>query len=146
VAISIVIIVVSTILFVYWFRYTCILILSTRNARDYARQVAEVNGLNFVETQQQLATDRGRVEAYDGLHKSLDRDYEVISYLLRHAGTRSSDSLDEHLLRIDYQIMRLLYFLARPFSRASARQALIERASIVSHLASAMGERVALPS
>jgi hypothetical protein len=127
---------------VYWFRYTCVLILRTRNAHDYAQQVAEVNRLSFVRAHEQLALIQSRPDAYESLHKSLDRDYRVISYLLRHTATQGG-SLDEHMLRVDYQIMRACYYLAKPFSRSSARQALLERASIISHLANAMGERVA---
>lgn len=143
-AISIIIIVISTALFVYWFRYACVLILRTRATRDYSQQVAEVNSLSFVTAQEQLTSSIGREEAYDKLHQSLDRDYRVVSYLLRHAGTQGGRSLEEHMLRMDYQFMRACYFLTRPFSQSSARRVLIERASIISHLANAMGERVSL--
>ena len=143
-AISIIIIVISTILFAYWFRYTCVLILRTRNVRNYARQVAEVNHLSFLTAQQQLTATENREQAFDSLHASLDRDYRVVSYLLRHAGTQGGQSIEEHMLRLDYQVMRACYFIAKPFSPSSARQALLERASIISHLANAMGERVAL--
>ena len=34
--ISTLIIAVSAVLFLYWFRYTCVLILSTRTTRDYS--------------------------------------------------------------------------------------------------------------
>jgi hypothetical protein len=146
VAISIVIIVISTALFVYWFRYTCVLILRTRNARDYAQQVAEANHLSFVSTKEQLSQTQDKQEAFDRLHESLDRDYRVVSYLLRHAGTQTGQSIEELMLRLDYHIIRVCYYLARPFSAASARQALIERASIISHLANAMGERVSISS
>jgi hypothetical protein len=144
VAISIFIIVVSTVLFVYWFRYTCVLILKTRNAREHAQRIAEANHLSFVAAQQELAFAPQQSESLDNLHKSLDRDYRIVSYLLRHAGTQSGGSVEEHLLRLDYQMIRVCYYLARPFSRRSARRALVERASIISHLANAMGERVAL--
>jgi hypothetical protein len=144
VAISIFVIIVSTVLFVYWFRYTCVLILNTRNARNHAERIAEANHLSFVAAQQELAYAPQQSESLDILHKSLDRDYRMVSYLLRHAGTQSGASLEEHLLRIDYQMIRVCYYLARPFSRRSARRALVERASIISHLANAMGERVAL--
>ena len=143
-AISIIIIVISTILFAYWFRYTCVLILRTRNVRNYARQVAEVNHLSFLTAQQQLTAAENREQAFDSLHASLDRDYRVVSYLLRHAGTQGGQSIEEHMLQLDYQVMRVCYFIAKPFSPSSARQALLERASIISHLANAMGERVAL--
>lgn len=145
-AISIIIIVISTALFVYWFRYTCVLILRTRNVRDYAQQVADANHLSFVSAREQLSASQNREEAFDRLHQSLDRDYRVVTYLLRYAGNQTGQSIDEHMLRLDYQIMRACYYLARPFSAASARQALIERASIISHLANAMGERVSLSS
>lgn len=145
-AISIIIIVISTALFVYWFRYTCVLILRTRNTRDYARQVAEVNRLSFVTAEAQLAATQNKKETFDRLHDSLDRDYRVVSYLLRHAGTQSGQSIEELMLRLDYQIMRACYFITKPFSVASARQMLIERATIISHLANAMGERVSLSS
>jgi hypothetical protein len=144
VATSIFIIVVSTVLFVYWFRYTCVLILRTRSVRKYAHRVAQINDLSFLEAQQKLAAVPSPNETFDSLHQSLDRDYRVVSYLLRNAGTQSSESIEEHMLRLDYHIMRTCYFLAKPFSPSSARQALIERASIISHLANAMGERVAL--
>jgi len=146
VAISIIIIVISTALFVYWFLYTCVLILRTRDARDYAQHVAEVNHLTFLTAQQQLAAAQDRKESFDKLHESLDRDYRVVSYLLRHAGTQSGQSIEELMLRLDYQIMRACYYVSRPFSASSARRFLVERASIISHLANAMGERVAISS
>lgn len=142
--ISILIIVISTALFVYWFRYTCVLILRTRNPREYAQQVAKVNQLSFVDAREQLSAIQDRNAALDPLHRSLDRDYRVVSYLLRHAGTQNGQSIEEHMLRLDYQIMRLSYFVVKRFSRASAAQALLERASIIGHLANVMGERVAL--
>lgn len=144
-AFSIIIIVISAMLFVYWFRYTCVLILRTRDVRKYANQVAQVNHLAFPDTQKTLAAQPVfAAEVFDNLHLSLDRDYRVVTYLLRNSGTQGGESIEEHLLRLDYHMMRVCYFLARPFSRQSARQLLIERASIISHLANAMGERVAL--
>lgn len=142
-AISIFIIVVSTVLFLYWFRYTCVLLLNSRDAREHARRVAEANHLSFVAAQQALAYPQ-HSEALDNLHKSLDRDYRMVTYLLRNAGTQNRRSIEEHLLRLDYHLVRACYYLARPFSRQSARKALAERASIISHLADAMGKRVAL--
>ncbi|HYP05246.1 MAG TPA: hypothetical protein VER03_03345, partial [Bryobacteraceae bacterium] len=128
----------------YWFRYTCVLILRTRDVKKYAERVAQINHLTFLEAEQKLATVASPDETFEKLHESLDRDYRVVSYLLRNAGTQGGESIEEHMLRLDYQIMRVYYFLTKPFSRRSARHALIERASIISHLANAMGERVAL--
>lgn len=103
-----------------------------------------MNHLSFLTAQQQLTAIENRDQAFNSVHASLDRDYRVVSYLLRHAGTQGGQSIEEHMLRLDYQVMRVCYFIAKPFSPSSARQALLERASIISHLANAMGERVAL--
>ena len=41
----------SVLLFGYWFRYTCLLILSAKTTRDFAGQVAAANQLGFLEVQ-----------------------------------------------------------------------------------------------
>ena len=43
-ATTILIIVGSMLLFGYWFRYTCLLILSAKTTRDYAGEVAAASG------------------------------------------------------------------------------------------------------
>jgi hypothetical protein len=142
---SIFIIVVSLILFVYWFRYTCLLILSAQNAKNYAPQVATANQLNFLEVRSELMQGVP-VSPLEKLHRALDRDYRVLTYLLQHAATYSvpGHSIEERILMLDYQIMRVWYALSRGFSSSMARRALLEQASVVNHLANAMGERVAV--
>jgi hypothetical protein len=145
---SIFIIVVSMFLFVYWFRYTCLLILSTRINKEYAEQIARANQLNFLRARDLLLSDssNGAIakNALDTLHRSLDRDYTLLTYLLRHAGQNAdTQTFEQHMLRADFQLMRIWYALAGTVSPAQARVALLEMASIVNHLASDMGERVA---
>lgn len=143
---SVFIIVVSLILFVYWFRYTCLLILSAQNSRNYAPQVANANQLSFIEVRSELMQD-APLSPLEKLQRSLDRDYRVLTYLLRHAATYNvtgGRSIEERILMLDYQIMRGWYWLTRGFSASMARRALLEQASVVNHLANAMGERVAV--
>jgi hypothetical protein len=144
---SIFIIVVSAVLFVYWFRYTCLLILSTQSTRNYARQVAAANQMNFLETRSQLLEEEVPA-ALETLQSSLDRDYRLVTNLLKHAATYnvSGTSIEERILVIDYRIMAIWYSLVHTFSQPMARRALIEQASIVNHLANSMGERVAVTS
>ena len=141
--VSAIIVVMSAVLFLYWLRYACLLILRTRTT-NYAKQVAEINGLSFPEAQHRLSSISPRDDSLTSLHESLDRDYRVVTYLLSHAGTQNGQSIEEHLLRLDYHIMRLCYRISRPLSRGSARHALAERACIISHLANAIGERGAV--
>lgn len=142
---SVFIITVSSALFVYWFRYTCMLILSTKSGKDYAKHVATANHLSFLDTRDRLSAADATPTPLDGLHRSLDRDYRLVSYLLRHAAGYQSGgiSLEHYLLRLDYKLMSAWYRLVRKVSSSLARGALLEMASIVGHLANNMGRRAA---
>ena len=48
---TVVITVSSILLFGYWFRYSCLLMLSTKTARDYVGAVAAANQLGILEVQ-----------------------------------------------------------------------------------------------
>ena len=127
-------------LFAYWFRYTCLLILSAKTTRDYAASVAQANQLNFVQVQ---ATLREMPADLDVLKDSLDRDYKVLTYLLKHASNPSSGdtAIEDRMLEINYRLMRIWYGATRHLSPAAARRALDEMSTVVAHFANAMGER-----
>jgi hypothetical protein len=141
---SLLIITFSVVLFLYWFRYTCLLILKTKTSRDYARQVALANHLNFLEVSSGLVTDAdaGQLAV---IHASLSRDYRVLSYLLEHATSFpfKGRSLEQRMLMIDFKLMQLYYALTRKFASSQARLALEEMSYILSHFANVMGERSA---
>ena len=145
---STLILIASAILFVYWFRYTCLLILSTRTARDYSRAVVEANGLSFQSVRNQLDETPDHVEAMDQVRASLDRDYQLVTYLLEHAvGCRpEGQEFEEWMLRLNYRIMRFAYSGVRRLSGAAARRVLLEMTSVINYLANAMGERMHAPA
>jgi hypothetical protein len=129
---SILIIVFSLVLLVYWFRYSCLLIVRNHGP------VAKVDGrFKIAEVQERLRTG----EALDPLHLSLERDYKVLSYLLRHAAALELDSFEDKLLVIDYAIMRCWYRITRIAAPDQARHALSEMASVLEILAGKIGER-----
>jgi hypothetical protein len=138
---TILIIASSAALFAYWFRYSCVLILNTRTARNYAATVATANHLNFIQVQSQL---RATAAAdFDRLRDLLDRDYAIVSYLLRH-GTSSSEgggSFETGMLAVNYRLMQVWYAATRRISATTACRALEEMSMVVSHFANAMGER-----
>ncbi|HBY59993.1 MAG TPA: hypothetical protein DEH78_09235 [Solibacterales bacterium] len=131
--VSILILLFSLILFAYWFRYTCLLILKAAPATDYAEPVAEANQLSFLTVQKKLVT--GEAGELDGLHELLQRDYRFLSYLMRHASDFGGLDLEHMMLMADYKIMSGWYAVSR------SRQALEEMSSIVGHFAHAVGER-----
>ena len=141
---SVLIIAFSVVLFVYWFRYTCLLILSAKTTKDYAGEVATANQLCFPEVREQLGIAQSAPHL-ETLHESLDRDFRLLTYLLRHAAEFQAGgySLEERMLMIDYRIMKVWYATASNFSPSHARGALEEMSSIVGHFANAVGERAA---
>lgn len=130
----------SVFLFGYWFRYTCLLILSARTSRDYAADVVMANQLSFLEVQSMLRQDNSNLEH---LKQQLDRDYKVLTYLLKNAAnpSRGGDAIENRMLEVDYRLMRAWYSLSRRFSPSAALSAIDEMSQVVAHFANLMGER-----
>ena len=133
----------SALLFGYWFRYTCLLILSTKTAQDYTSDVAEINELGVLRVQADLP--QASSADLDRLHQSLERDYEVISFLFRNAaGARGDQNLEDRMLALYYRVMATCYRATRGVSDAWARKALAGMTDVVAHFANSLGERAAL--
>jgi hypothetical protein len=130
----------SVLLFGYWFRYTCLLILSAKTTRDFAGQVAAANQLGFLDVQTQL---RAASANLDSLRDALDRDYEVLSGMLKQVRGSSAEesSLETRMLALNYRVMRSWYRVSSVFSPAAASKALEEMSMVVAHFANAMGQQ-----
>src|SRR4051812_147938 len=112
----------SALLFGYWFRYTCLLILSAKTTRDYACEVAAANQLSFTAVQSQL---RAAAHAdLDVLHQLLDRDYSLLTFLFRNAESAGEQGLENHILQANYRLMAVWFQVSRRFSPVAARKAL----------------------
>jgi len=130
VSVSILIIVASSALFVYWFRYICLLILDQRTCTEYASKVAVKANLSFLHVQQELAAGGANLAA---LEAAIHHDYRVLTVLLERAG--GADSVERKLLAVDYKLMSLWFRMTRSKSSGQARRALGEMASIVNFYA-----------
>jgi len=129
----------SFLLFGYWFRYTCLLILNAKTTRDFAGEVAMANQLSFQVVQSELQTANADLNS---LHESLNRDYALLTYLISHAaGAQGDVGLENRMLQFNYRLMGAWYRVSRPFSAAAARNALEEMSQVVAHFANVMGER-----
>jgi hypothetical protein len=129
----------SALLFGYWFRYTCILILNAKTTRDFAGEVAMANQLSFQLVQNELQTASADLSR---LHESLNRDYALLTYLISHAaGAQGDVGLEDRMLQLNYRLMGACYRISQPFSAAAARKALEEMSQVVAHFANVMGER-----
>lgn len=128
---------VSLALLVYWFRYTCLMILSTRPAQDFARVAARRHGLNLMDVQASLSAPRPDLDA---LQQSLDADYARLTRLMRDYNA-SAGVLEEIMLKTHYAAMHSAYAICRRFAPAKARIALAAMADTVTHFAAVMGEQ-----
>ncbi len=130
----------SVLLFGYWFRYTCLLILSTKTAKDYAADVAAANQLGFVEVQSRLRAGGSDLE---DLRQILDRDYAVLTSLLKYTGNSSAQdgAIENRMLEVNYRLVRAWFSITRTFSSSMASKALEEMSMVVAHFANSMGER-----
>lgn len=137
--ISLIIIAASLVLFAYWFRYSCLLILSTQTTQDYTGVVAKASGLSLLEVQARL--EAGERFEPDALQKAMQADYERIKRLLAKApGIQAHLSVSEQLLlRLDYRIMQAFAWVVSRRSPLKAREALLEQCAILSHFANAAG-------
>ena len=127
----------SVLLLAYWFRYSCILLLRSHAERAASVFAAPDTRFCFAEVQARLRT----AEVLDPLHLSLQRDYEILIYLLQHASGLSLESFEDRLLVLDYKVMQWCYRLTRIAAPQQARHALFEMASILNVLAQKMGEQ-----
>ena len=143
---NIIILAVSLGMFLYWFRYTCVLMLSARTTKDYGAEVAATNRLSYVAFEG--GVDGISAPELDAVQQSLERDYRLVSSLLKQAGEWrvGSNSLEDLMLRADFRLMKLCYSLSRRISDTKARSAVNEMVQIVSHMANAFGEQSTQPA
>ena len=129
---SIFIIIVSAVMFAYWFRCTSILILNAKTPSDHSSEVAK--GMQFARVRTALIESKNLNAAT--IHRSLNRDYQLVTQLMRVAST---NSVEGAILEIDYWLMSVRSVFMQRLAPAKARSALLEMSSIIGYLASLVG-------
>src|SRR5271166_3658866 len=99
----------SLALFVYWFRYTVLLLLSEERVD---RDSAIIGQLSLLETRARLGVPQSNL-ALDNLHRALQNDYRMLRYLLDHAAGFGLRPLERFLLVFDYRLMGVWYRLTK---------------------------------
>jgi hypothetical protein len=132
---SVFIIAISAVLFVYWLRYSCVILLRSAQQRAEMPTVADERFSAF------SVLERLKTEAdLAPLERALERDYYVLTYLIEHAADLELASIENKLLVLDYKLMRLWSRLTRTVAPQQSRKALSEMASVLSVLVGQMGE------
>ncbi|WP_031497761.1 hypothetical protein [Bryobacter aggregatus] len=143
---SLLLIGLSLALFAYWFRYTCILILRTQTAEDFASEVGRANGLSFHLVRNQLESNA--TLNVDALYRSLESDYRVVTQLLDQApgGSFEDNILQNKLLRANFRVTQAWFRVSRCLGLRASVNALEEMADTVNHFANSFGEFSAVSS
>ena len=141
---SVVIIVLSLAMFVYWLRYSCVLILESRWSEEQTRAVAFQNELSFGSVEESLAR-ADTAQAMDRIKDRLDRDLDRVLVLLSKCpGVQETGrSLECRILMLDYRLMTAWFALTRNAARPKAQSALREMALVVGYLADECSGQVA---
>src|SRR5580698_1254410 len=125
---TILILAFSLALFLYWFRYTVLLLLSEEQTDGHDTVISQ---LSVLETRKALRQP-GENLPLDLLQRTLDNDYRMLRYLLDHAAGMGLAPLEHYLLILDYRIMQVWFRLTRHTSARQALRALDEMAGVVS--------------
>ena len=126
---SVFIIAISVVLFVYWLRYSCVILLRSAQQRAEMPTVADERFSAF------SVLERLKTEAdLAPLERALERDYYVLTYLIEHAADLELASIENKLLVLDYKLMRLWSRLTRTVAPQQSRKALSEMASVLTVL------------
>jgi hypothetical protein len=136
---SVILISVSVGLLLYWFRYSCLLIVQSYKEDGLASQVAQANGLHFLDVRARV--DSADVESLDALYRSLEDDRRMLSYLLEHTAGPAIPAMERSLLALDYALMQFWYQVMKAVSREQARSALREMSEVIRCFAHVMGLR-----
>jgi hypothetical protein len=130
---------ISVVLLLYWFRYTCLLLLRARQEPGLVERVADANGLNLLAVQDQLhSPDAANWQAVE---RALDHDYQILAFLLEHAAELGGSRLERSILAIDFRLLQFWYRLMRTAAPHNARAALSEMAAVLTRMSAMLGEK-----
>ncbi|HUI39202.1 MAG TPA: hypothetical protein VLY22_01110 [Candidatus Nitrosotalea sp.] len=139
--VSIIVTAFSFALLLYWFRYSCILMLRNFSTESTAAATAD-SQFCCRQVKEMLRTDA----QLDRLERALERDYRLATYLIEHAAGLDLNSIEDRLLVIDYRVMQWYYRLTKSAAPQCARRALDEMADVVAFLAGRLDARASAGS
>jgi class 3 adenylate cyclase len=137
---SVLIIAISALLLIYWFRYTCLLLLRARAEQTEALASPPDVSLGMAGIREKLKGEVG----LDALETLLNRDYRVLTYLLEHAAGHGLNSIEDRMLILDFRIMRCWFRLTRVAAPRQALDALSEMSMVLNVLIGKLGPQAKL--
>lgn len=126
----------SVVLFAYWFRYSCLLILQTRS-----RETNAALRPFFPASQDRMPGEIEDSRTLEQTHKDLKSDYRMLRFMLAQASDLTIDPIERRMLMLDYNLMRLWFYAMRYISEGQARGALEEMSTIQSFFSQSLSSQ-----
>src|SRR5271157_3520661 len=139
--VAVLILILSTALFFFYFQVTCQKILGRQFDREYFQSIANANRLEFPSLRKSLE-DFGAPVDYSRLRMMLRCDFLALTYLLKNAvNVNRRYSGEERLLMLYFRLL-FASLITRHWLRVGEKPAILKLTAILQYLANVVGQRV----
>jgi hypothetical protein len=139
--VAVLILILSTALFFFYFQVTCQKILRRQFDREYFQSIANANRLEFPSLRKSLE-EFGPPVDYSRLRMMLKCDFLALTYLLKNAANVNQRYSHEERLLILYFRWQFLSLAVRRLLRVGENKAILKLTSVLQYFANVVGQRV----
>jgi len=139
--VTVMILILSTALFFFYFQVTCQRILLRQFDREYFQSIANANRLEFPSLRKSLE-EFGAPLDYSRLRMMLKCDFLALTYLLKNAANVNQRYSHEERLLILYFRWQFLCLALRRLLRLGENKAILKLTAILQYFANVVGQRV----
>ena len=139
--VAVLILILSTALFFFYFQVTCQKILGRQFDREYFQSIANANRLEFPSLRKSLE-DFGAPVDYSRLRMMLRCDFLALTYLLRNAANVNQRYTYDERLLILYFRWQFLSLAVRRLLRLGENTAVLRLTAVLQYFANVVGQRV----
>jgi len=139
--VAVLILILSTALFFFYFQVACQRILSRQFDREYFQSIANANRLEFPSLRKSLE-EFGAPLDYSRLRMMLKCDFLALTYLLKNAANVNQRYSHEERLLILYFRWQFLSLALRRLLRLGENKAILKLTAVLQYFANVVGQRV----
>jgi len=139
--VALLILILSTALFFFYFQVTCHKILARQFDREYFQSIANANRLEFPSLRKSLE-DFGAPVDYSRLRMMLRCDFLALTYLLKNAANVNQRYTYDERLLILYFRWQFLSLALRRLLRLGENTAVLRLTAVLQYFANVVGQRV----
>jgi hypothetical protein len=137
--VSVLTLVVSAALCLFYFQGTCLTILNREFQRDYFQSVVNTSRLEFLSVRDSIERPKAQLD-YSEVRTALTCDYLALTYLLKNA-VAGKCSRQERLLMVYFRGLLMTLAVSHLF-KMNEKRAILKLTAILQYFANTLGERV----